>query len=127
MTGRITRVIQLLFLLLAIGGCGKVAFTTPPAPSPPVVAEPYKPLASWDSVENATGYKVYYGEVPDQYTTHVDVGDHTEYRVDGLTPERTYYFAVTAYNTVGESPYSVEVKFVMPKLGDTPTEVLSVK
>ena len=39
----------------------------------------------------------------------IDVGASTGYTVFGLEPDQTYYFAVTAYNTFGESDFSVEL------------------
>lgn len=39
----------------------------------------------------------------------LNVGNTTRYTVTGLDPDTTYYFAVTAYNLVGqESTYSNE-------------------
>lgn len=56
-----------------------------------------------------TGYKVCYGTASGNYTTSVDVGNVTTYTVTGLSGGTTYYFAVTASNSSGESGYSNEV------------------
>jgi hypothetical protein len=56
------------------------------------------------------GYKVYHGTSSLDYTWDADVGNVTTYKIDGLTPEITYFFAVTAYDTSGnESEFSNEV------------------
>ncbi len=53
------------------------------------------------------GYRVHYGSASQQYTHTIDVGNVTTYVVSDLSPG-TYYFAVTAYNSGGESDFSVE-------------------
>ena len=55
------------------------------------------------------GYKVYVGDVPTQYTQTINVGNVTSSTVNSLTVGKTYYFAVTAYNSAGEGPRSNEV------------------
>ena len=70
----------------------------------------------WDAVANATGYKLHYGEAPGNYTHSIDVGNNTQYNLDTLplVQGRLYYFAVTAYNTAGESSYSAPVSWTPP-------------
>lgn len=65
----------------------------------------------WNAVTSATvsGYKVYVGEAPRQYTQTINVGTVTSSTVSSLIVGRTYYFAVTAYNSAGESAPSTEV------------------
>ena len=73
----------------------------------------------WDanSESDIAGYKIYYkqdsqslpfnGTGAVQGPSPVDVGNLTTKLLTGLDPSRTYYFAVTAYNTSGiESVYS---------------------
>ena len=49
----------------------------------------------------------------------VDVGNVTTYTVTGLADGATYYFAVTAYDSVGnESGYSNEVVYTTPGVGE---------
>lgn len=52
------------------------------------------------------GYKVYIGTSPSSTSDSVDVGNVTSYSIDKLplNDEVQYYFCVTAYNEVGESP-----------------------
>lgn len=56
------------------------------------------------------GYKVYIGEKSKQYNTVFNVGMRTRYSLAELSPEKTYYLAVTAYDASGnESALSQEV------------------
>lgn len=56
------------------------------------------------------GYKVHYGQFSRGYTAHLDVGNAVRHTVGGLEDCRSYYLAVTAYNSFGdESGYSGEV------------------
>lgn len=65
---------------------------------------------TWDAVTGTiSGYKIYVGEAPRLYTRTVTVGTGTSTSVNSLTIGRTYYFAVTAYNSAGESTPSNEV------------------
>ena len=66
----------------------------------------------WDpnTEPDLSGYKLYYGLGSGSYTKMVDVGNQTNYTVGNLDAGKTYYFAVTAYNTSGyQSGYSNEV------------------
>ncbi|MBX3330292.1 MAG: fibronectin type III domain-containing protein [Nitrospira sp.] len=66
---------------------------------------------AWNPVTDLTlaGYKVYVGTTSGLYTRTIDVGNITSYIVDSLPTATTYYFAVTAYNSAGESLPSNEV------------------
>ncbi len=75
---------------------------------------------SWNSVSNATGYKVKYATSSGNYTTVVDVGNVTSYNVTNLTNGTTYYFAVVAYNSAGTSGNSNEVS-ATPNFVETAT------
>jgi hypothetical protein len=56
------------------------------------------------------GYKVHYGLAPRSYQSHLDVGKTLSRAVTGLADGKTYYFAVTAYDSLGnESVFSQEV------------------
>ena len=64
----------------------------------------------WNAVTGTvTGYKIYVGEAPRLYTRTINVGNATTSTVNSLTVGRIYYFAVTAYNSAGESKPSTEV------------------
>jgi Fibronectin type III domain len=71
---------------------------------------------AWNAVTGTTlsGYKVYVGEAPHLYTRTITVGTVTSTTVSSLTRGRTYYFAVTAYNSAGQSPTSNEVSKTIP-------------
>jgi hypothetical protein len=56
-----------------------------------------------------SGYKIYVGEAPRLYSRTITVGNTTSSTVNSLTVGRMYYFAVTAYNSAGESSPSNEV------------------
>ncbi len=69
------------------------------------------PITNTDDsiLEDLAGYKLYYGTSSGSYTISVDVGNVESSLVMGLTSGTTYYFAVTAYNQIGnESGYSNE-------------------
>ena len=74
-------------------------------------------LEWWPNPEpDIGGYQVYWGTQTRGYSEIVDVGNVTEYRVEGLEVDVKYYFAVTAYNTHGyHSDYSKEI-FCIPIL-----------
>jgi hypothetical protein len=61
-----------------------------------------------------TGYRLYYGAAPEQYTNSIVVGNTTSCTVTGLVNGTTYYFTTTAYNESGiESPFSNEVSYTV--------------
>jgi len=56
------------------------------------------------------GYLIYHGTAPGTYGISQNVGMTTTYQYTNLEPDTTHYFAVTAYDTLGnESPPSLEV------------------
>ena len=71
---------------------------------------------TWNAVTGTTisGYKVYVGEAPKLYTRTITLGTVTSTTVSSLTRGRTYYFAVTAYNSAGQSTPSNEVTKTIP-------------
>ena len=62
------------------------------------------------------GYKLYYGQTSGNYTWSVDAGNQTTYTLTGLTAGQTYYFAVKAYDRLGqnESAFSNAVQATIP-------------
>ena len=84
--------------------------------TPGEVQEKGEVALAWDpnTEPDLAGYKLYYGLGSRVYTKVVDVGDQTSYTVGSLDAGKTYYFAVTAYNTSGYiSDYSNEVSCVV--------------
>jgi hypothetical protein len=90
---------------------------------------PYTAVLAWDRSpdDSVTGYRVYYGTSPRNYTNSIVAGNILNTTISGLTSGMTYYFAVTAYDASGaESDFSNEVA-VMPgqpqlRLGVTPAK-----
>lgn len=87
-----------------------VTLVLSPATSPPPSTTSSATL-TWNAVTGipVSGYKVYIGEAPSQYTRTINVGTVTSSTVNSLIVGRMYYFAVTAYNSAGEGPRSNEV------------------
>jgi hypothetical protein len=72
---------------------------------------------AWDpnSEPDLAGYVLWYGSQPGTYTTSIDVGNQTSFRVANLTDGASYYFAVRAYNTRGAtSGMSNEIAGTVP-------------
>lgn len=64
---------------------------------------------------NIAGYKLYYGTASGSYTSVINVSNVTAYTVTNLPASSRFYFALTAYNTLGqESPFSNEVAAFTP-------------
>jgi uncharacterized repeat protein (TIGR02543 family) len=59
-----------------------------------------------------TGYRVYYGIKSGKYGISINVGNKTKYTLKGLSPKKTYFIAVKAYNKAGSSAYSNELPVV---------------
>ena len=79
-------------------------------------------LLEWDpnSETNLAGYVIYYGTASGRYTSSNILNKTPTTRVSGLDQGVTYYFAVTAYDTMGlESDPSNEVSYQVPSLGPT--------
>lgn len=73
-----------------------------------------KATLTWDPETSVTGYKVYAGTSSHAYGAPVDVGNVTTFQVFNLQSGTIYYFAVTAYNSNGESGYSNEASKNIP-------------
>ena len=59
-------------------------------------------------LQDLSGFKIYYGDLPNQYSRVIDIPNPslTSFAVEGLPPG-TYYFVTTAYDIQGmESEYS---------------------
>jgi len=64
------------------------------------------------------GYKVHYGTFSKNYQYTVDVENNTSCTISGLEEGKTYYFAVTAYNSLFESDYSKELAVPIGGVGN---------
>jgi hypothetical protein len=75
---------------------------------------------AWDpSGPEVAGYRVYYGvnsrAGSSIYASVIDVGPQTSFSVPNLAVGTTYFFAVTAYNSLGvESDFSEEISYTPP-------------
>ena len=71
---------------------------------------------TWDHETNPAvrGYRLYYGAAPKSYEQAIDVGLSTAYAFSNLKSGMTYYFVVTAYNSVAEGCSSNEVNKPIP-------------
>lgn len=100
--------------LTVLGAVGLSAF--------PVIAAQSITLAWNPNTEpDLAGYRLYYGASPRNYTVQLPVAipdapaTNVTATVSGLTPGRTYFFAVTALTRDGlESGYSTEVRYAVP-------------
>jgi len=71
---------------------------------------------AWDASDpNVAGYRLHYGSASRVYSSAIDVGPGTSCALSNLIAGATYFFAVTAYNSLGESAFSEEIVYV-PKL-----------
>ena len=71
----------------------------------------YAPTRNEDGTKltDLSGYKVYYGTSPNNYTHHIDPGNVTTVNISNLAPGM-YYFALVAYDQAkNESDYSREI------------------
>jgi hypothetical protein len=90
----------------------------------------------WVGSADALGYRVYSGAASRQYTQRQNADSPAanaspygvvQFALTGLVSGETYYVAVTAYNSAGESPYSNEKELVAgadsvtPPAPDSPT------
>lgn len=68
---------------------------------------------AWDqNDEEVAGYRLYYGRESRNYSTVIDVGEDTSHRITDLEDDRTYFFAVTAYDSTNrESAHSEEIAY----------------
>jgi hypothetical protein len=78
---------------------------------------------SWNANTEAdlAGYKIYYGTQSGSYTSTINAGKAGTAAIDNLQTGRTYYIAISAYDTSGnESEKSSEVSIAIPVPDTTP-------
>jgi len=72
---------------------------------------------AWDpaSSPNIAGYRLHSGTTSGVYSQTIELGNATSTLVSNLVTGKTYFFVVTAYNTMGvESAPSNEVSYLAP-------------
>ena len=86
-------------------------------------AETNSVTLAWDpNSDQNVGYNVYWGTTSGIYDQQVDAQSRTTQTIPSLTTGVRYYFAVTAYNELGqESAFSDEISVVVSPPGSTPT------
>ena len=60
-------------------------------------------LIKWFTVNNATGYNIYWGVAPDKLYNNVMVYNDNQYYFKPMDKGRTYYFSIEAFNENGVS------------------------
>jgi hypothetical protein len=71
---------------------------------------------SWDpSLDpSVQGYKVYYRMASGTFQSPLDAGLNNTVTISNLQSGTTYIFAITAYNSAGESAHSIELSAMIP-------------
>ena len=92
----------------------------------PSIANSAQLTLAWDknAEPDIIGYKIHYGITSGEYDYNVDVGNQTSCTISGIEPDKTYYFAATAYNEIGESDYSAEKSYRISSAPDPSTAPL---
>ena len=82
-------------------------------------------IVIWDGVENATGYRVYYGTQLGVYPNNEDAENNTELSLStfDLNENVEYYMVVRAYNECGESADSNYVTYTRSITLSKPTGI----
>jgi Big-like domain-containing protein/fibronectin type III domain protein len=97
------------------GGLGLFAFALAIATTQPASAANLRLAWNSSSDPSVTGYNLAYGSSSGHYSNSINAGNSTSATVGSLTPGATYYFVVTAYNSIGlQSLPSNEVSLVVP-------------
>ena len=99
---------------IALLGVLAVAFSflTPNVSRAAVIA-----AIAWDpnTEPDVAGYRLHCGTSSHNYSVMIDVGPQTSGQVPNLQRGKTYYFAVTAYNSEGtQSDFSEEISYTVP-------------
>lgn len=84
----------------------------------------FSALLVWDPNRETdlAGYKVYVGEQSRRYDVTYHVGLQSFFPLSTLSPGKTYFLAVTAYDLSGnESDFSQEIRVEIPAAGDLPS------
>ncbi len=107
--------------ILGLMGCSQPGYVQETSEMPKRSSQGHEVELSWApptaradgagiSAEELGGYKIYYGTSPESMDKVIDVkgGSKTTYIIENLSP-RTYYFAITAYDSAGRESRTSEV------------------
>jgi hypothetical protein len=86
---------------------------------PPLALAVQNVTLAWNPSPDPTvaGYRVYWGRASQLYDNVTDVGNKTVATISGLVERTTYFFAATAYDSLGmESPFSNEAVYTVPRV-----------
>ncbi len=72
-------------------------------------------LIKWITVNDATGYNIYWGIAPDKLYNNVMVYNDNQYYFKPMDRDRTYYFSIEAFNENGISEKTKPVEVKVPK------------
>src|SRR4029077_1415566 len=79
-----------------------------------------------DSDPSVVGYRLYSGTASGVYTQTTEAGSATSMVISNLAAGKTYYFAVTGYNSSAvESAFSNQISYTAPGSSPTPTPTAS--
>ena len=115
------RLTGLLVLALVLGACSEKSSTGSTMTATPSGTSAGSVTLSWVAPTDNTngtpltdlaGYHIHYGTSPDNLTQVIELAGtgNTEFELGGLTPG-TYYFAVTAYTTMGSESAESDVGY----------------
>jgi xylan 1,4-beta-xylosidase len=71
-------------------------------------------LIKWITVNNATGYNIYWGIAPDKLYNNVMVYNDNQYYFKTMDRDRTYYFSIEAFNENGISDRTKPIESKAP-------------
>ena len=92
----------------------EISFTASPGIAPAITSSAV--ALAWDKSpgRGVKGYRLHYGTASRTYSSIIDVGNVTTYKISNLTAGKTYYVVVTSYYKAGmESPVSNEISFTV--------------
>ena len=77
--------------------------------------DPRNSMISWNGVEDAYGYNIYYGIAPDKLYNSITVLGDTQYDFRGLDRDTDYYFAIESLGLSGKSDLSEIISTTIEK------------
>ncbi len=80
---------------------------------------------NWQTVSNATGYKLYRSTTYDTNHTLIATISTNTYKNTSLTPNTKYWYYVKAYNSAGTSAASTHVSFTTNQIVPSPTPTVT--